>query len=72
MKFSGATVIKIVTEETPYELSTWNFDIVIFVCVCHESVNCVPQGIILSQQGVICSVVISNISLLSTKGNLMG
>ena len=66
MNFSGSTTIKAVAEETPDELSTWHFDIVIFVYMCVTSLKIVcPQGIILSQQGVIFKIPISNISALS-------
>ena len=43
MNFSGTMIITIVTEETSYELFTWNFDIVISVYLCVTK--------ILSQQG---------------------
>ena len=61
-------MIKIVTEETPHKLLfTWNFDI-IFTYVGVTSVNIVcPEGMILSQQGVIFRALISNISVSLTK-----
>ena len=38
-ELSGNVIIEIVTKETPRKLSTWNFDMVIFVHVCEDFVS---------------------------------
>ena len=47
MSFSGITIVKIVTEETPQEFFTWSFDIKIFIYVIifHELGDFVSQGL---------------------------
>ena len=57
MSFSGTTIIKTVTEETPDELSAWNFDIVIFAYECVRNLKIVCPGVsFCHRQGVIFSV----------------
>ena len=71
INFSETTIIKIVIEETSHELYAWNFLYNNYhnlcTCVSHESEDVCPQGIILSQQGLIFRIPISNISALLTK-----
>ena len=72
MSFSGASIIKMVTEETPYELFTWKFDILICINVSVVSLMIVcPRGMILSEQGVILRDLISDIYVLMTKIHLI-